>query len=75
MADAKLEIMKALIKASIPTLIVEFLRAKDKPKYDSLEEMQDCVDWDAEYRLLMKEEGYKPPKPQKPRKIKKKARK
>lgn len=75
MAGAKLEIAKALIRAAVPTLIMEAIRELKRPKYDSLEAMQDCVDWDAEYETLLKEVGYKVPKKQKASKKMKKARK
>lgn len=50
----KLGVVKALIGATIPSILSEIFR-RTRPKKPVMEDLVDAIDWDEEYRKLMKE--------------------
>ena len=50
----KLGVVKALIGAAVPSILGEIFR-RTRPKEPVIENMADRIDWDAEYKELMKE--------------------
>lgn len=50
----KLGIIKALIGAAVPSVLSEIFR-RTRPKKPVMEDLVDAIDWDEEYRKLMKE--------------------
>jgi len=54
MANVGVQLAKIFASATIPALIHELFTEKRLKKKQTLEELQDCIDWDAEYEQLLK---------------------
>ena len=74
MGKVSIEVLKAFLVAG-PAYIMMFWKMNRIKSEKTLEQMQDCIDWDAEYEALLTEEDRKKPKAPKLRKKQKKARK